>query len=593
MVPTAQRNARRQSTRRSTQRPASQPEPTIAAVPEALVSSSTVAEPDTIDQTVPRPPAVGPTQEATKKKKPGLRAKPANDQANDDTEFLRGIGRGAQVWTTYVEETREYDDDLVDGWNRSLDVTLVFAALFSAILTAFVLESVKNLSPDPSEVTAVILLEIANILRGTAGGPMAEPLGPIGTTKFTPTINAVWVNGLWFFSLSLSVAVSLAAMLAKQWCYYFVSARTGDPITQAEERQKRYNGLEKWQMKKILEFLPMLMHLSLALFSIGLVLYLWKINVPVAAAVTSVTLVALLFYLVTTFVPVKFEFCPFKTPQSHYTTTWLNALARGRTALVVDWRQFSKALGTRIERAQEEWRDPHRLEDAGDASSELPQTNTENSQNNTQAWFTFAAQLIMARVGSIRLFVQRIGGTVLVVFGPQEDLGQQDNHLEETIEVERPQEVVPNEESVGFVKDSLSWLIEHSQSSTSIDVAIGALAIGRVDLDNDELRKRINSRLVKGFSDCFVSSKSGVRLRLAHSNMMNQALDYTRWMSHFAEQQNGITQQVLFIAKSLGIELVTHLGLAFACLAKQRPPTDVSKNIASWISSFIKCYDAE
>lgn len=125
------------------------------------------------------------------------------------------------------------------------------------------LESVKNLSPDPSEVTAATLIEIANILRGPTGSPPTETSGPIDVAKFSPTVNAVWVNGLWFFSLSLSVAVSLAAMLAKQWCYYFLSARTGDPITQAEERQKRYNGLEKWRMKKILEFLPILMHLSL------------------------------------------------------------------------------------------------------------------------------------------------------------------------------------------------------------------------------------------------------------------------------------------------------------------------------------------
>lgn len=52
-------------------------------------------------------------------------------------------------------------------------------------------------------------------------------------------------------------------MLAKQWCYYFLRGRTGDPFTQAEERQKRYNGLETWKMKKILEFMPVLMHLSL------------------------------------------------------------------------------------------------------------------------------------------------------------------------------------------------------------------------------------------------------------------------------------------------------------------------------------------
>ena len=127
----------------------------------------------------------------------------------------------------------------------------------------FVLESVKTLSPDPLEVTAATLLEIANILRGTTGSSATKIASPVDIKPFVPTINAVWVNSLWFFSLSLSVAVSLAAILAKQWCYYFVSTRTGDPSVQAEERYKRYMGLEKWQLQRILEFLPMLMHLSL------------------------------------------------------------------------------------------------------------------------------------------------------------------------------------------------------------------------------------------------------------------------------------------------------------------------------------------
>lgn len=129
------------------------------------------------------------------------------------------------------------------------------------------LESVKTLSPDPAEITVTTLKEISSILRGTADGiPVASQPDSTSTADFTPSTNAVWVNGLWFFSLSLSVAVSLAAMLAKQWCYYFLRGRTGDPISQSQDRQKRYNGLETWKMKKILEFMPVLMHLSSIFF---------------------------------------------------------------------------------------------------------------------------------------------------------------------------------------------------------------------------------------------------------------------------------------------------------------------------------------
>jgi hypothetical protein len=103
-------------------------------------------------------------------------------------------------------------------------------------------------------------MEISQVLQG---GSVAKPASASIDSAFHPTRNTVWVNGLWFLSLSLSIAVSLAAMLAKQWCYYFLSARAGDAISQAEERQKRFNGLKDWRMRGILQLLPMLMHLSL------------------------------------------------------------------------------------------------------------------------------------------------------------------------------------------------------------------------------------------------------------------------------------------------------------------------------------------
>ncbi|KAG8794743.1 hypothetical protein FRC12_022075 [Ceratobasidium sp. 428] len=199
-------------------------------------------------------------------KKEPLPAKPPNDPTDDeDLEFLKGIGREAQVWKTYVEETKDFDDDMVDGWNRSLDVTLVFAALFSAILTGFVLESAKKLEPDKADQTVAILREISQTLQ--ANGAQTQIAGRSGFAvndeSFQPTTSAVWINCLWFLSLSLSIAVSLAAMLAKQWCYYYVSARNGDTITQAEERQQRFSGLASWRMRGILEHLPMLMHILL------------------------------------------------------------------------------------------------------------------------------------------------------------------------------------------------------------------------------------------------------------------------------------------------------------------------------------------
>ncbi|CAE6462245.1 unnamed protein product [Rhizoctonia solani] len=225
-------------------------------------------------------------------------------------EYGGELARDARIWSTYVREAERWDEDMVDGWNRSLDVILVFAALFSAISTAFLIESAKNLQPDPTETA---LHEVVSLLR-------VQVLNETSPTEtgFTPSLVAVWVNGLWFLSLSLSVSVSLVAMLAKQWCYSYMSGRTGQPHVQARSRQRRLDGLERWKMPEILAFLPTLMHLSLVLFFVGLTIYLWDIHIGVAIPVLSITALTFIFYATTTILPLGNAYCPYNTPLSHY-----------------------------------------------------------------------------------------------------------------------------------------------------------------------------------------------------------------------------------------------------------------------------------
>lgn len=71
------------------------------------------------------------------------------------------------------------------------------------------------------------------------------------------------VNALWFLSLSLSVAVSLIAMLAKEWCHAFISNRSGETYERARLRQKRWDEIERLKLIDVLTLLPLLMHLAL------------------------------------------------------------------------------------------------------------------------------------------------------------------------------------------------------------------------------------------------------------------------------------------------------------------------------------------
>ncbi|KAG9086642.1 hypothetical protein FS749_003505 [Ceratobasidium sp. UAMH 11750] len=148
----------------------------------------------------------------------------------------------------------------------------------------------------------------------------SSPAGALDSPAFSPSRTAVVVNMLWFLSLSLSVAVSLVAMLAKEWCYKFTSGRSGPSYEQARRRQRKWNGMERWKMKKALVYLPAMMHLALLLFALGVCLYLWDVDKRVALPVIMVTGSAMLVYTSATIFPALDRFCPYSTPAAETLT---------------------------------------------------------------------------------------------------------------------------------------------------------------------------------------------------------------------------------------------------------------------------------
>jgi hypothetical protein len=91
--------------------------------------------------------------------------------------------------------------------------------LFGAILTAFLIESRKDLTQDP------LLLAIRQL-------PTTEP--------FRPETSSVFVNAAWFCSLGLTLFSALAAVLAKGWLAKYTPATPGIRSYDACERHLRY-----------------------------------------------------------------------------------------------------------------------------------------------------------------------------------------------------------------------------------------------------------------------------------------------------------------------------------------------------------------
>ncbi|QRW10016.1 E3 ubiquitin-protein ligase listerin [Ceratobasidium sp. AG-Ba] len=115
----------------------------------------------------------------------------------------------ASIWKIYLNEADEYDQELVQGWNSNLDMLLLFAALFSAVVTAFLVEATKLLQQDPADVSMGLLLSIAQSQQRMELGRSIPPDSESPTVPgFAPSAAARWINGFWFISLSLSLIAS-------------------------------------------------------------------------------------------------------------------------------------------------------------------------------------------------------------------------------------------------------------------------------------------------------------------------------------------------------------------------------------------------
>ncbi|KAK0442876.1 hypothetical protein EV421DRAFT_1710462, partial [Armillaria borealis] len=183
----------------------------------------------------------------------------------------------ARVWRTYEDESRNHDANMVEESRDNVDVLLVFAGLFSAVVTTFVAQTYQNLQVDYAAMSASLLYESVLVQRAIANGSPVNAIAPSPlnpTIAFVPATTDVWVNGLWFTSLFLSLTTALVAVLVKQWLHHYVALPSGTPRDRSFTRQFRYTGFEKWHVQVIIGLLPVLMHLALAIFLTGLVIFL-------------------------------------------------------------------------------------------------------------------------------------------------------------------------------------------------------------------------------------------------------------------------------------------------------------------------------
>ncbi|KAJ7656011.1 hypothetical protein DFH06DRAFT_475013 [Mycena polygramma] len=221
----------------------------------------------------------------------------------------------AKLWAVYVSEAEKYDKGLVESWRSDMEGMLIFAGLFSASLTAFLIESYKTLVPNSGDTTALLLAQISQQLAASSNGTSFVVTSP---APFAVPTSSLICNVLWFLSLGLSLTCALVATLLEQWARDFLhrADMRSAPVIRARVFSFLYYGLRRFQMHTVVEIIPLMLHASLFLFFVGLVPFL----VPVNAAITAVAGIILgtvtAVYTLLTLLPLFHLDCPYRTPLS-------------------------------------------------------------------------------------------------------------------------------------------------------------------------------------------------------------------------------------------------------------------------------------
>ena len=211
------------------------------------------------------------------------------------------------------------------------------AGLFSAIVTAFIIESYRWLSQNPEDAAVKLLTEISSKLSGDTLTRRLEELPTLATDviPFSAPLSAIIINSLWFVSLVAALSSAFIGILVKQWLREYMRPVSTTPIDALSLRQLDYQALKDWGVVEIISFLPLLLQLSLALFLIGLLYFLWTLHNVVAGILTAVVATVFIFYTATTVLPaLQRSSCPYKSPQSWLflrAMTSINKLIFGET----------------------------------------------------------------------------------------------------------------------------------------------------------------------------------------------------------------------------------------------------------------------
>ena len=183
-------------------------------------------------------------------------------------------------------------------------------------MATFIAISYPNLQQDPLAIQSILVQISQQLANSTTNGGSADTLGPSNQLSFVPPSSVVFINAVWFLSLTLTLTCALIATLMQQWArrYLQMVQRTHAPYVGAHIREYFVQGANKFGIHALVEVLPFLLLISVMFFFAGLVVFAFRANHVVAYITLAIVAFCSLSYITLTLLPFVFPNCPYQTP---------------------------------------------------------------------------------------------------------------------------------------------------------------------------------------------------------------------------------------------------------------------------------------
>ena len=233
-------------------------------------------------------------------------------------------------YTMYARETLEYDNEYMKKHNEDIQTTLIFVCSFFPLIVMDADRDPRPVcSPPSAPPSSSIPSPSSNLAHQNDRSCTSEQFSSTSIDPFPPTrMPAALRRGaappqeivtslvLLYASLLMSLLAAFVAMMDKWWVNRYLRHVGGSMIERCGDRQRKFDGLEKWRFPLPIEALPIMLQLAVFSLACGVSRYLWSINAFVAWIVISFTLVGFLFYIGIVIAGTWSYDCPFQTPVS-------------------------------------------------------------------------------------------------------------------------------------------------------------------------------------------------------------------------------------------------------------------------------------